>query len=325
MSPSVKAILGAATTALLAFPAFAPAHGQGTDFQSCLQNIRSDAVRQGVPASVADTALRGLTPDQKVLDLDAKQPEFSLTYGKYIGNSITPDRVAKGQQKMTQYSSLLGQLQSEYGIPPQYLVSFWGMETNYGTYMGDFSALRSVATLACMTKRTAFFTNEAVQGLKILANNHMTTQQMKGSWAGAMGNMQFMPSTFTRYAVDRDGNGKIDIWNSLPDAFASGANFLKGIGFKPGLPAADEVVLPQGFALDQADTTIEKPVRAWAAMGVKRAGSGPLPASDEPSSIILPAGWRGPAFILYPNFKAVMRSEEHTSELQSHSDLVCRL
>src|SRR5476649_2585882 len=320
MSPFIKLTLTAATTALLSFPAAAQ-----TDFQSCLQNIRSEAVRQGVPDSVADTALRGLTPDQKVLDLDAKQTEFSLTYGKYIGNSITPDRVAKGQQKMTQHSALMGQLQSEYGIPPQYLVSFWGMETNYGTYMGDFSALRSVATLACMTKRTAFFTNEAVQGLRILANNHMTTQQMKGSWAGAMGNMQFMPSTFTKYAIDRDGNGKIDIWNSIPDAFASAANFLKGIGFKPGLPAAEEVVLPKGFPLDQADTTIEKPVRAWAAMGVKRAGSGPLPPSDEPSAIILPAGWRGPAFILYPNFKAVMRSEEHTSELQSHSDLVCRL
>jgi membrane-bound lytic murein transglycosylase B len=312
MSPSVKTILATATTVLLAFPAFTPAHAQGADFQSCLENIRSEALRQGVPASVADTALRGLTPDQKVIDLDARQPEFSLTYGKYLGNSITPDRIAKGQQKLTQYASLLGQLQAEYGIPPQYLVSFWGMETNYGTFMGDFSALRSVATLACMTKRTAFFTNEAVQGLKILANNHMTTQQMKGSWAGAMGNMQFMPSTFTKYAIDRDGNGKIDIWNSMPDAFASAANFLKGIGFKPGLAAAEEVVLPQNFPLDQADTTVEKPVRAWAQMGVKRAAGGALPASDENASIVLPAGWRGPAFILYPNFKAVMNWNRST-------------
>jgi membrane-bound lytic murein transglycosylase B len=307
MSPLAKSILVAATSALFAVPAAAQ-----TDFQSCLQNIRSEALKQGVPAQVADTALRGLTPDQKVLDLDARQPEFSLTYGKYIGNSITPDRVAKGQQKLTQYGALLNQLQGEYGIPPQYLVSFWGMETNYGTYMGDFSALRSVTTLACMTKRTAFFTNEAVQGLKILASNHMTTQQMKGSWAGAMGNMQFMPSTFTKYAVDRDGNGKIDIWASMPDAFASAANFLRGIGFRPGLPAAEEVVLPQNFPLDQADTTVEKAVRAWAQMGVKRAAGGALPATDENASIILPAGWRGPAFILYPNFKAVMNWNRST-------------
>ena len=140
----------------------------------------------------------------------------------------------------------------------------------------------------------------------------MTSQQMKGSWAGAMGNMQFMPSTFVKWAVDRDGNGKTDIWTSMPDAFASAANFLRGIGFKPGLPASDEVILPANFPLEQADTSVEKPVRAWAAMGVKRAGGAALPASDEPASIILPAGWRGPAFILYPNFKAVMNWNRST-------------
>jgi membrane-bound lytic murein transglycosylase B len=307
MIPSPKILLFAATTAIAAGPALAQ-----SDFQACLQNIRSDAVGQGVPAATIDTAFRGLTPDSKVVELDGRQPEFSLTYGKYIGNAVTPDRVAKGQQKLQQYRGLLTDLEREYGVAPQYLVAFWGVETNYGTFMGDFSALRSVATLACMTKRTAFFANETIQALRILASNHMTTQQMKGSWAGAMGNMQFMPSTFTKWAVDRDGNGRIDIWSSMPDAFASAANFLRGVGFKPGLPAADEVVLPQNFPLEQADTTVEKPVRAWAAMGVKRAGSGPLPASDEPSSIILPAGWRGPAFILYPNFKAVMNWNRST-------------
>lgn len=305
--PSPKILLLAATTAIAAGPALAQ-----SDFQACLQNIRNDALGQGVPAATIDTAFRGLTPDQKVIDLDSRQPEFTLTYGKYIANAITPDRIARGHQKLQQYRGLLGQLEAEYGVAPQYLVAFWGVETNYGSFMGDFSALRSVATLACMTKRAAFFANETIQALKILANNHMTTQQMRGSWAGAMGNMQFMPSTFTKWAVDRDGSGRIDIWTSMPDAFASAANFLRGIGFKPGLPAADEVTLPQNFPLEQADTTVEKPVRAWAAMGVKRAGGGALPASDEPSSIILPAGWRGPAFILYPNFKAVMNWNRST-------------
>jgi len=306
MTPLAKTIILAATTALAAGPALAQ-----SDFQACLQNIRADAIQQGVPASVADTALRGLTPDQKVVDLDSRQPEFTLTYGKYVGTSVTPDRIAKGQQKMAQYRGLLDALEREYGVPAQYLISFWGMETNYGTFMGDFQALRSVATLACMTKRVAFFSGETIAALKILANNHMSSPQMKGSWAGAMGNMQFMPSTFVKWAVDRDGNGKIDIWTSMPDAFASAANFLRGIGFKPGLPAADEVTLPANFPLEQADTSVEKPVRAWAAMGVKRAGA-PLPASDEPASIILPAGWRGPAFILYPNFKAVMNWNRST-------------
>ncbi len=209
---------------------------------------------------------------------------------------MTPDRIARGQQKLQQNRNLLTDIEREYGVAAQYLVAFWGVETNYGSFMGDFSALRSVATLACMTKRQAFFSNETVQALRILANNHMTTQQMKGSWAGAMGNMQFMPSTFTKWAVDRDGNGRIDIWNSMPDAFASAANFLRGIGFKPGLPAAEEVVLPQGFPFDQADTTVDKPVRAWAAMGVKRAGAAPCrQATSRPKSSCRPAGAAPPS------------------------------
>jgi membrane-bound lytic murein transglycosylase B len=225
---------------------------------------------------------------------------------------VTPDRVTKGQQRMAQHRALLDALQAEYGVPPQYIMAFWGIETNYGTFMGDFQVVRSVATLACMTKRRDFFSNETVQALRILAMNHMTREQMRGSWAGAMGNMQFMPSTFMKWGVDRTGDSRIDLWTSLPDAFASAANFLRGIGWKPPLPASEEVFLPQGFPLDQADTTVEKPVRAWAQMGVKKAGSGALPSSDEPSSIILPAGFRGPAFILYPNFKAVMNWNRST-------------
>jgi membrane-bound lytic murein transglycosylase B len=306
--PTPRTLLLAVLCALAAPAAFA----QTADFRSCLDGIKAEAVRQGVPAAVADRALANLTPDQKVIDLDSRQPEFSQTYGKYVGAAVSPDRVAKGQQKLAQYRSQLDALQQEYGVPPQYIVAFWGMETNYGSYMGDFQVVRSVATLACMTKRTAFFSNETVQALKILAANGMTAQQMRGSWAGAMGNTQFMPSTFTRWAVDGDRNGKVDLWTSLPDVFASSANFLRGIGWKPGLPSSDEVILPKGFPLDQADSTIEKPVRAWAAMGVKLAGGRPLPNVDDPSSIILPAGWRGPAFILYPNFKAVMNWNRST-------------
>ncbi|CAN5881518.1 lytic murein transglycosylase [soil metagenome] len=312
MNPLAKISLLAATTALLAGSALAPAYAQGSDFQSCLQTIRADALRQGVPAAVADRAFQGLTADQKVVDLDSRQPEFSLTYSKYIGNSVTADRISKGQQRLAQHRALLDALQAEYGVPPQYIMAFWGVETNYGSFMGDFQVVRSVATLGCMTKRRDFFSNETVPALRLLAMNQMTREQERGSWAGAMGNMQFMPSTFMKWGVDRDGNGRIDLWTSLPDAFASAANFLRGIGWKPGLPSSEEVFLPQGFPLDQADTTVEKPVRAWAAMGVKKAGGAALANVDEPSSIILPAGFRGPAFILYPNFTAVMNWNRST-------------
>jgi membrane-bound lytic murein transglycosylase B len=307
MKPLLKTTILAATSAFLAGPALAQ-----SDFQSCLQTIKADATRQGVPAAIADRAFQGLTPDQKIIDLDSKQPEFSLTYAKYVGSTVSNDRIVKGQQRLAQHRSLLDALQSEYGVPPQYIMAFWGIETNYGGFMGDFQVVRSVATLACNTKRRDFFSNETVQALRILSLNHMTREQMRGSWAGAMGNMQFMPSTFMKWGVDRTGDGRIDLWTSLPDAFASAANFLRGIGWKPPLPAAEEVFLPQGFPLDQADTTVDKPVRVWAQMGVKRAGNAALLSSDEPSSIILPAGHRGPAFILYPNFKAVMNWNRST-------------
>ena len=310
MTPLARLSLLAATTALLAGPA--PADAQSGDFQACLQNIKADALRESVPAAIAERALQGLTPDPKIVELDSRQPEFSLTYAKYVGSSVSPERIVKGQQRLAQNRALLDAIQAEYGVPSQYIMAFWGMETNYGAFMGDFQVVRSVATLACMTKRQAFFGNETVQALRILVMDRMTREQLRGSWAGAMGNMQFMPSTFMKWGVDRDGNGRIDLWNSLPDSFASAANYLRGVGFKPGLPSSEEVFLPQGFPLDQADSSIEKPVRAWAAMGVKKAGGAPLPNVDDPSSIILPAGWRGPAFILYPNFKAVMNWNRST-------------
>lgn len=318
MIPHVRLIPLTATTALLATAALispaliSSAWAQSGDFRDCLQTIKADATRQGVPAGIVDRAFQGLTPDQKVVDLDQRQPEFSLTYARYVGGTVSADRIVKGQQRMAQHRALLDKLQAQYGVPPQYIMAFWGIETNYGTYMGDFRVVRSVATLACMTKRRDFFSNETVQALRILNNNHMTSDQMRGSWAGAMGNMQFMPSTFTQWAVDYDGNGRIDIWNSLPDAFASASNFLRGVGFKPGLPSSEEVVLPRGFPLDQADSTVEKPVKAWAAMGVKKANGGALPPVDDQAQILLPAGFRGPAFILYPNFKAVMNWNRST-------------
>jgi lytic murein transglycosylase len=256
MKPPALTTFAATTAFLVAGPAVAQ-----NDFQSCLQTIRAEAMRQGVSASIADGAFRGLTPDQKVVDLDSRQPEFSLTYSRYVGSTVSNERIVKGQQRMAQHRGLLDAIQSEYGVPPQYIMAFWGIETNYGGFMGDFQVVRSVATLACMTKRRDFFSNETVQALRILGLNHMTREQMRGSWAGAMGNMQFMPSTFMRWGVDRDGNGRIDLWHSLPDAFASAGNFLRGIGWKPPLPAAEEVILPRGFPLDQADTTVEKPVR----------------------------------------------------------------
>lgn len=295
-----------AAAVALAAAAAAPARAQNPDFAACLSAIRAAALAQGVPASVADRAFAGLQPDQRVVDLDGRQPEFSLTFGQYVRNAISEQRVASGQAMLARHRALLEPIEREYGVPARYLVAFWGLETNYGSFMGDFAVVRSLATLACQTKRAAFFSNELVQALRILARNGMPQAQMRGSWAGAMGNTQFMPSTFMGWGVDRDGDGRIDLWNSLPDVFASSANFLRGVGWTSSLPSHLEVALPAGFPLDQADSAVEKPVRAWRAMGVRGADGRDLPDSAEPGSIALPAGHRGPAFLLLPNFKAAM-------------------
>jgi membrane-bound lytic murein transglycosylase B len=283
-----------------------PVVAQSGDFRACLDAIRDTAVSQGVPAATAEQALRGVTPDPRVVELDSRQPEFTLTLGRYLGNAVSPERVAKGQQMLARYRSLLDPIEREYGVQASYIVAFWGLESNYGSFTGDFSVIRSLATLACQTKRAAFFSNELVQALKILARNHMTPAQMKGSWAGAMGNTQFLPSTYVNHAVDRDGDGRVDLWGSLPDVFASSANFLASSGWKRGQPSHDEVTLPANFDYARIDLSAERPVREWHALGVRRADGRALADYGEHGSIALPAGHRGPAFLLWPNYKVIL-------------------
>jgi membrane-bound lytic murein transglycosylase B len=279
---------------------------QGADFQACLGNIKAMALREGVPDSVADQALSGLTPDQRVLDLDSRQPEFTLTLARYLANAISPERIAKGRQMLAQHRTLLQAVERDYGVQPHYLVAFWGLESGYGTFVGDFSVVRSVATLACRTRRAQFFAGETVQALRILASQHMQAVQMKGSWAGAMGNTQFMPSTFVRYGVDRDGDGRIDLWRSLPDVFASSANFLNKSGWQRGQDSHIEVSLPQGFPYDRVDLNEERTAREWRTLGVTQADGRPLPDFADRAAIAIPAGYRGPAFLMLPNFKTIM-------------------
>ncbi len=287
-------------------PPAAAAAIQGADFGACLANIRRMALAQGVSAAVADNAFAGLTPDPKVLDLDGRQPEFSLTLGRYLGNAISAERIAKGRQMLARHNTLLRAVERDYGVQAEYLVSFWGLESGYGSFVGDFSVVRSVATLACRTRRAGFFAGETVQALRILGANHLQPAQMKGSWAGAMGNTQFMPSTFTAHGVDRDGDGRVDLWNSLPDVFASSANFLSKVGWRRGQASHEEVTLPQGFAYDKIDLNEERTLREWRGLGVRLANGGALPDSAERAAIALPAGHRGPAFLMLPNFKVVM-------------------
>jgi membrane-bound lytic murein transglycosylase B len=277
-----------------------------SSFQACVLNLRSDAVSRGIPAPIAERALANIEVDQRVLDLDRRQPEFLLTFWRYIANSITEDRVTKGRQLLAQHRALFHKVSQRYGVQPEYLVAFWGLESNYGQFMGDFPTIRSLVSLACDDRRPKFFADELVEALRMMAGDHIEQSMMKGSWAGAFGQTQFMPSTFTRYAVDGDGDGRRDLFRSLPDIFNSSANFLNRSGWQAGQRAAVEVSLPANFPWDQAEPVIEKTIGEWQSLGVRRIDGQPLGAPTTMAAIGLPAGHNGPAFLLLPNFKTIM-------------------
>lgn len=283
-----------------------PAHAQ-VSFDDWLAAFRQDAAQQGISAATLDAALTGLAPVERVIELDRRQPEFLQTFADYMARRLTPQRQARGQALLAEHAALFDALEQQYGVPKTVLVAFWGLETNYGSTLGSLNIPASLATLAYDGRRSAFFRSQLLDALRILDAGHVTAVDMKGSWAGAMGHMQFMPSTFRAYALDADGDGRIDLWNSLPDAMHSAANYLRRAGWRAGEPVAIEVVLPAGFDVKQARVAYRLPVNAWAALGVQRADGSPLPEVAGAAAVILPQGWQGPAFMVFHNFDVVMR------------------
>ncbi|GAB3455308.1 lytic murein transglycosylase [Insolitispirillum peregrinum] len=278
------------------------------DFRRWLDGVRSDALAQGISARTLDRALPGIQPQPRVLELDRRQPEFTQTFGSYLQKTVSARRIADGKAMLVKHQALLGPIEAQYGVQARFLLAFWGMETNYGSNFGGFPVLGSLATLAYDQRRPAFFRRELMAALAIVDAGDIPADKMVGSWAGAMGNLQFMPSTFRAHAVDRDGDGRRDIWGSLPDTFASAAKYLSDEGWKRGQGWGREVILPTGFSYEQADLSIRKPVSEWLAQGVRPAGASALPVSESglQASIVVPAGARGPAFMVYDNFRVIM-------------------
>lgn len=277
-----------------------------------LETARRDALKRGISPTTVSGALGNIAPIPRVIELDNRQPEFSNTFSRYLGSAVSEARVADGRAMMQKNAALLAGLERKYGVPGRFLVAFWGLETNYGRGQGDYPVVTALATLAYDGRREAFFREEMFNALTILDRGHITLAKMKGSWAGAMGQTQFMPSTFLRYAVDEDNNGHIDIWGSVPDALGSGANYLKALGWDGERTWGREVQLPPGFdpALASLDTDAKeaiKPLRVWNDLGVRRIGGGALPAQDLQASLVLPAGAKGPAFLVYDNYRVILK------------------
>jgi membrane-bound lytic murein transglycosylase B len=274
-------------------------------FDACLDRIRAEAIEQGIDQTTAVELLADVSPDPRVIELDRQQPEFTSTLGGYLESRLTPARLEQGQRLLARHERLLERITKKYGVPGHYLIAFWGLETNYGSYTGRMSTVRSLATLACDRRRGDFFARELLAALQLVDQHVLNPDQLQGSWAGALGNFQFLPSVYRDYAVDADGDGRPDLWSSFEDAAESAAAFLNARGWQAEQSWGLEVQLPEGFDLSLVELT--QPMPQWQAAGIRQANQAPLPDSHLAAELILPAGLRGPAFLVHANFNVIMR------------------
>jgi len=309
-APTAAAPAAATHPPLAAPVADAAAHSQ--QFARWVADFRTSAQAAGIDAATLHSAFDGVRFLPRVIELDRAQPEFTRTVWNYLDNAVSAQRIAQGQDKLLSLRSTVDALAARYGVPTEILLAIWGMESNYGSNVGDIPTIDALATLGFEGRREPWARGQLLAALQILQNGDIARAQMMGSWAGAMGQTQFLPSNFLAYAVDADGDGRRDIWGSVPDVMASTANFLARSGWQAGQPWGLEVRLPPGFDFARADTDLRQPSAQWASEGVQTMDGTPLPALHD-SALLLPAGARGPAFLVGPNFRAILRYNNATS------------
>lgn len=276
-------------------------------FSSCTAALADRAKQEGVSQQIIDEVFPHLVHQDRVIELDRSQPEFEQTFPGYFSKRVTDWRTEKGKAMYAKHEKLLHKLSDKYGVPPHYLLAFWGLETNFGSYKGKMPVLDSLATLACDKRRSKYFTQEFLVAVKLMQREKLKKDNMVGSWAGAMGHTQFMPSAYTHYAIDGDGDGQINLWESEEDALSSAANFLASLGWERSFRWGREVKLPEGFNYQESGYKNRKPLSEWHEQGVKKADGSPLGEGETTAYVIVPAGHNGPAFIAYKNFRVIMR------------------
>lgn len=280
------------------------------DFQRWVQKFKPQAIQAGISESTFNLAFANVKLNERVLELDRRQPEFTRTFWQYIDMTVTPLRIERGRLLRQQHAPLLTQVTERYGVDDAYLLSFWAMETNFGSFTGNTPTIEALATLAYDPRRSAFFTEQLLYALRILEEGHLTLEQMKGSWAGALGHTQFMPSNYIHYTVDGDGSGRKDLFNSLDDVFHSAGHFLNRLGWRAGQDWGYEVRLPKGFDYALADGRTQRSIGDWAAMGITTAQGERLNQQTDPdttAALLLPSDYRGPAFLVFHNFNVIKR------------------
>ena len=278
------------------------------DFNTWLEKLKTEAKRQGISQKTIDSSLIGIKPIPRVIELDRKQPEFTLTFAEYLKRVVSDRRIRIGKSKLKKHEELLRQISSKYGVQSRYIVALWGIETDFGRITGGFPVISSLATLAHDGRRSKFFRKELFLALKIVDGGHILAKDMIGSWAGAMGQNQFMPSSFHAYAVDYDKDGSKDIWKTLPDIFASIANYLSKSGWQADQTWGRPVSLPENFSRKFLGRKLKKPLGEWQQLGVRKLSGQDLPKRNLLSSIIRPEkGQIGPAFLIYNNYEVILK------------------
>lgn len=297
---------------LLAFPLWLTAGAAGAQsddaqFLAWLEGLRAEALAGGISATTLDRSLAGVTPIPRVIELDRHQPESTITFEKYQDRIVNPTRIRIGRERLAQHRALLDEIGSKFGVQPRFIVALWGIETNFGQFTGGFSVIGALATLAYDGRRSKYFRGELLKALQIVEEGHIDPAEMKGSWAGAMGQSQFMPSSFLNFAHDYDGDGAKDIWNTQEDVFASAANYLKGVGWRDDITWGRKVRLPADFDPALISLDVAKPLAEWQALGVRRLDGRDLPTRNITGSVLRPGGDGGEAFLVYDNYRAILR------------------
>ena len=283
------------------------AHANTLSFDECISQIKTKVAAQGITNKTITQVFNSVRHIPRVIELDNQQPEFTQSFANYFNKRVNIARIKAGQALLIKHRKLLNQIKTKTGIPPHYLLAFWGLETNYGGYLGKMSTLSALATLACDQRRSTFFTKEFINALRIIDSGDITPEQMRGSWAGAMGHMQFMPTTYLKYAQDGDGDGRRNLWRSIPDALLSAGNFLKQLGWDPDLNWGQEVQPPTSFNYLLAGRNHTLKLADWAKLNIVTTSGAPLTPTEQQAQLIVPSGHKGPAFLVTKNFDIIMR------------------
>ena len=276
-------------------------------FSEWLLELRNEALESGISQQTLESSLTNISPIARIIELDRKQPEFTLTFQEYLDRIVSRSRVNQGKINFSNNIDLLTTVSKKFNVQPRFLVALWGIETNYGQNTGGFPVVVSLATLAYDGRRSKYFRKELFNALRILEEGHIEPSKMMGSWAGAMGQNQFMPSSFINYAYDYNKDGKKDIWNSKADIFASAANYLSRSGWKSDITWGREVKAPKGFNKDMSGLKVIKTINQWQALGIRKIDGSNLPARNIKASIVYPSKNGNRCFMVYDNYRALLR------------------